>query len=36
MTLNEKQKALCENHGFDFSDLEALFINCTLKPSSEF
>ncbi|HMB38193.1 MAG TPA: NAD(P)H-dependent oxidoreductase, partial [Wenzhouxiangellaceae bacterium] len=36
MTLNEKQKALCENHGFDFSDLKALFVNCTLKPSREF
>ncbi|MDZ7768424.1 MAG: hypothetical protein U5K38_04815 [Woeseiaceae bacterium] len=36
MTLNEKQRALCENHGFDFSDLKALYINCTLKPSPEF
>ncbi|MEX1216773.1 flavodoxin family protein, partial [Saccharospirillum sp.] len=36
MTLNEKQKDLCKNHSFDFSDLKALFINCTLKPSSEF
>jgi multimeric flavodoxin WrbA len=36
MTLNEKQKNLCGNHNFDFSDLKALFINCTLKPSSEF
>ena len=35
MALNEKQKALCEGHGFDFSDLKALFINCTLKPSRE-
>ncbi|MDZ7768797.1 MAG: NAD(P)H-dependent oxidoreductase [Woeseiaceae bacterium] len=36
MTLNEKQRALCENHDFDFSDLKALYINCTLKPSPEF
>ncbi|MFU8878641.1 MAG: flavodoxin family protein, partial [Wenzhouxiangellaceae bacterium] len=36
MTLNEKQQALCENHDFDFSDLKALFINCTLKRSPEF
>ena len=35
MNLNEKQQALCENHDFDFSDLSALFINCTLKPSRE-
>jgi len=35
MTLNEKQKALCEGHGFDFSDLHALFINCTLKRSPQ-
>ncbi len=36
MTLNEKQRALCENHDFDFSDLKALFINCTLKRSPDF
>jgi len=36
MTLNEKQRTLCENHNFDFSDLKALYINCTLKPSTEF
>jgi len=36
MTLNDKQKALCAGHGFDFSDLKALFVNCTLKPSREF
>ncbi|REJ77242.1 MAG: flavodoxin family protein [Acidobacteria bacterium] len=33
MTLNEQQKALCDDHSFDFSDLTALFLNCTLKPS---
>jgi multimeric flavodoxin WrbA len=35
MTLNEKQKAMCENHPWDFSDLKALFLNCTLKKSPE-
>ena len=35
MALNEKQRALCENHDFDFSDLRAAVINCTLKPSPE-
>ncbi|MCA1779744.1 MAG: NAD(P)H-dependent oxidoreductase [Xanthomonadaceae bacterium] len=35
MSLNEQQQALCENHNFNFSDLSALFINCTLKPSRE-
>lgn len=33
MTLNAKQRALCQGHGFDFSGLSALFLNCTLKPS---
>lgn len=33
MTLNDKQKALCNNHNFDFSGLSAVFLNCTLKPS---
>ena len=36
MTLNEKQQTLCEEHGFDFSGLSAVFLNCTLKPSGEF
>ena len=36
MTLNEKQKALCEGHDLDFSDLHALLINCTLKRSPQF
>jgi multimeric flavodoxin WrbA len=31
--LTQKQEALCTDHGFDFSDLSALFINCTLKKS---
>jgi multimeric flavodoxin WrbA len=33
MSMTEKQKALCEEHPFDFSNLSALFLNCTLKPS---
>ena len=33
MALNKQQKALCEGHNFDFSDLSAVFLNCTLKPS---
>lgn len=35
MVLNEKQEALCEESETDFSDLKALFINCTLKRSPE-
>jgi multimeric flavodoxin WrbA len=33
MVLSDKQKALCFGHGFDFSGLSALFLNCTLKPT---
>lgn len=33
MTLDEKQKALCTGHHFVFSDLTAVFLNCTLKPT---
>jgi len=33
--LNEKQLDLCEQSKWDFSDLSALFINCTLKPSPQ-
>lgn len=33
--LNVQQTALCENSQWDFTDLKALFINCTLKPSPE-
>ena len=33
MELNEKQLKLCEENREDFSDLKALFINCTLKKS---
>lgn len=31
--LNEKQEALCATSKWDFSDLRALFLNCTLKPT---
>jgi len=33
--LNRYQKELCETSRQDFSDLKALFINCTLKRSPE-
>ena len=33
--LNEKQAELCERNQTDYSDLKALFINCTLKRSPE-
>jgi len=36
MSMNAKQQALCEDHDFDFSNLSALFLNCTLKPSGTF
>ena len=31
--LTERQEELCVDHAWDFSDLKAVFINCTLKPS---
>ncbi len=33
MTLSERQRGLCESHGWDFSGLRAMFLNCTLKPT---
>jgi len=33
--LNEQQTRWCEESRWDFSDLSALFLNCTLKPSPE-
>ena len=33
--LNEKQEAMCAVSQWDFSNLSALFINCTLKRSPE-
>ncbi len=35
MELNQKQLEMCESSKWDFSDLRALFINCTLKKSPE-
>jgi multimeric flavodoxin WrbA len=35
MELSEKQLAMCESSRWDFSDLRALFLNCTLKRSPE-
>ena len=35
MALDERQEALCSESRWDFSDLKALFINCTLKKSPE-
>jgi len=35
VTLNEKQEAMCSQSRWDFSDLKALFLNCTLKKSPE-
>ena len=34
-TLDERQRELCEESEEDFSDLSALFVNCTLKLSPE-
>ncbi|SMO60106.1 flavodoxin family protein [Fodinibius sediminis] len=33
MALSEKQSRLCEENETDFSNLSALFLNCTLKPN---
>jgi hypothetical protein len=35
VTLNAMQEQLCQQSQWDFSDLRALFINCTLKRSPE-
>jgi multimeric flavodoxin WrbA len=35
MTLSERQIEMCESSQWDFSDLKALFLNCTLKRSPE-
>jgi multimeric flavodoxin WrbA len=35
MSLNKKQLDQCESSEWDFSDLKALFLNCTLKRSPE-
>ncbi len=33
MELNDKQRQMCEESRWDYSDLKALFLNCTLKRS---
>jgi multimeric flavodoxin WrbA len=33
MPLNKQQQDQCDSSKWDFSDLSALFLNCTLKPS---
>ena len=35
MSLNAKQEELCRQTSWDFTDLRALFVNCTLKRSPE-
>lgn len=35
MALNKFQEELCSSSKWDFSDLNALFLNCTLKPSPQ-
>jgi len=35
VTLTAKQEELCQQSRWDFSDLNALFVNCTLKRSPE-
>ena len=35
MSLSAKQLEMCESSQWDFSDLSALFLNCTLKRSPE-
>ena len=35
MTLTRRQQDLCTNSIWDFSDLNALFLNCTLKRTGE-
>lgn len=35
MVLSKKQKELCNDSKWDFSNLKALILNCTLKPSTK-
>ncbi len=35
MALTKQQLEMCESSKWDFSDLKALFLNCTLKRSPE-
>jgi len=34
-SLTPRQLADCESHDWDFTDLSAVFLNCTLKPSPQ-
>ena len=34
-TLSVKQEELCSQNQWDFSNLNALFLNCTLKPTPD-
>lgn len=31
--MNKKQESLCSSNQWNFSDINALFLNCTLKKS---
>jgi multimeric flavodoxin WrbA len=33
--LDERQEAMCEESRWEFDDLRAVFVNCTLKPSPQ-
>ncbi|MGK2958540.1 MAG: hypothetical protein ACSLFB_09115 [Acidimicrobiales bacterium] len=35
MALDDRQQQLCDDNPFDFTDLSALFVSCTLKLSPE-
>jgi len=35
MALSPRQEELCDQDRWDFSDLKAMFINCTLKPTGQ-
>ena len=35
MALSQKQEQMCSESKWDFSDLKAMFLNCTLKKSPE-
>ena len=35
MSLTDFQRELCRTSPFDFTDLRALYVNCTPKPSPE-
>ena len=35
MPLTDFQRELCTSSRWDFSDLRAMYVNCTLKPAPE-